>query len=216
MATQVITENALLAQARACHNKEDCMRLYAQWAATYDTDLADASQEYLAPMVTAQTAFEFTKRTNPLILDAGCGTGLVGVALAQGGPVTVEGLDLSPHMLKVAEKTGVYQSLVIGDLTQPIEKPDEKYDLVTCCGTFTHGHVGPDPALREFIRITKTNGLIVATIVHDLWLSGGFRAEIEKLQAEGLIKVVSIELKDYRRGQGDTARWVVLEKLASV
>ncbi|KAB8075969.1 S-adenosyl-L-methionine-dependent methyltransferase [Aspergillus leporis] len=214
MATQVITENALLAQARACLNKEDCMALYAKWAATYNTDLADASQEYLAPMVTAQAALEFNKRPNPSILDAGCGTGLVGVGLAQSGPVTVDGLDLSPDMLKVAEKTGIYQSLVIGDLTQPIDKPDEKYDIVTCCGTFTHGHVGPDPALREFVRITKINGIIVATIVHDLWLSGGFKAEVEKLEAENLVKVVSAELKDYRKAQGDKARLVVLKKLA--
>ncbi|RAL03193.1 class I SAM-dependent DNA methyltransferase [Aspergillus ibericus CBS 121593] len=216
MATQTVTENALLARARASHSKEDCQTLYAEWADTYNSDLADASQDYVAPFLAAETALEHTTNVKGLILDAGCGTGLVGEALARGGAVTIDGLDLSPAMLRVARNTGVYRDLDIGDLTQPIEKPDEVYDIVTCAGTFTHGHVGPVPALREFVRVTKTHGIIVATILEDIWVSGGFKAEVELLEAERLVKVVNVELKDYRRGAGDKATFVVLEKVGSV
>ena len=53
-------------------------------------------------------------------------------------------------------------------------------------GTFTAGHVGPDPALRELIRVTKRNGIVISTILEEIWESGGFKAEVEKLEAEKL------------------------------
>ncbi|KAE8355615.1 S-adenosyl-L-methionine-dependent methyltransferase [Aspergillus coremiiformis] len=212
MATQVLSENKLLAEARNSHNKEDCMKLYDEWAATYNEDLADASQEYVAPFLVAQAALKLSSYAKGSILDAGCGTGLVGQALSRGGATIIDGADLSPAMLKVAEKTGIYRNLMVCDLTQPIDKPDETYDIVTCCGTFTHGHVGPNPALREFARLLKKNGFIVATILDDIWLTGGFDIEVERLEAEGLVKIVSVDLADYRKGPGDKARLIVLEK----
>lgn len=209
---KVITENTHLAGARGSGSKEDCMRFYDQWAASYNSDLSDASQNYVAPIHVAQAALRSSNRDNVTILDAGCGTGLVGEALAKGGSMTIDGLDLSPPMLKVAEQTGVYRKLTVCDLTQPIDIPDETYDMVTCCGTFTRGHVGPDPALREFVRVIKKGGLIIATILDEIWQSGGYHAEVEKLGAEGLVKVASVELKDYRKGAGDKATLIILER----
>ncbi len=53
------------------------------------------------------------------ILDAGCGTGLVGIALKQKGYESVDGFDLSEEMIKVAAATGVYKSLNSGiDMTK--------------------------------------------------------------------------------------------------
>jgi ubiquinone/menaquinone biosynthesis C-methylase UbiE len=216
MTIQISAENALLARARASHSTEDCMALYHEWAATYNDNLADASQNYVAPVLVAEAALKWKTHPRGPILDAGCGTGLVGEALSRSRTVTIDGIDLSPAMLKVARQTGIYRDLVLGDLTQKIEKPDESYDIVTCAGTFTEGHVGPDPALREFVRVTMKNGLIVATILNKIWKSGGYKAEIEKLEAEGLLKVVNVEIKDYRKGAGDKATLVVLEKIGSV
>ena len=213
-ATATITATeTLLAQARRAPNPEECMKLYEQWAATYNNDVTGA-ENYIAPVILAQTALKAGPQFKGTVLDAGCGTGLVAIALKQGGAATIDGLDLSPPMLKLAEKTGVYRNLVIGDLNQKIAKADDSYDLVTCAGTFTQGHVGPSPALREFVRIVKTGGLIVATVLHEIWLSGGFKAEVEKLEAEGLIELVSSELEDYRKGR-DKADVVVLRKRAA-
>ncbi|KAL5332452.1 S-adenosyl-L-methionine-dependent methyltransferase [Aspergillus crustosus] len=218
MTTQTITENPHLAGARGAVSKEACMKLYDTWAASYNNDLADESQNYTAPILTAQTAIQATKNlTGATILDAGCGTGLVGEALAKGvSGLVIDGADLSSPMLKIAEGTGVYRDLMQVDLTQPIERGDESYDLITCCGTFTHGHVGPDPAMREFVRLLKRGGTIVATILQEIWLSGGYKAEAEKLQAEGLVRVVSTDVKDYRKGAGDKAVFLVLRKTSSV
>jgi predicted TPR repeat methyltransferase len=50
------------------------------------------------------------KDATPL-LDAGAGTGLIGEWLAITGYSEVDALDISPGMLKVAGKKGVYQAL---------------------------------------------------------------------------------------------------------
>lgn len=187
------------------------MHLYEEWANTYNKDLTE-THSYVAPIVVAQTVLKFCHRPDAPILDAGCGTGLVGEALARAGATVIDGIDFSNAMLKIAEETRSYRSLEFGDLTRPIAKPDESYDIVTCCGTFAPGHVGPDPALRELVRVTTKKGVVIAT-VHDLvWLSGGYKNEVEKLEAEGLIKVVSAGLEDYRKGH-DKARLLILEKM---
>ncbi|KAI1121799.1 S-adenosyl-L-methionine-dependent methyltransferase [Nemania abortiva] len=206
-------ENTFVARARDCRTHEALQALYAQWADTYDADLRTGTHNYVAPLIVAETALKVGHQTKGTILDAGCGTGLVGAALAEGGAANVEGLDLSPHMLQVAEKSGAYRRVFLGDLTKGIARPSQFYELVTCVGTFTHGHVGPIPALREFVRILKDGGHIIVTVLEEIWLPGGFKSEVDKLQAEGLVTVVSTDLEHYLKGQ-DQAYVVVLQKKA--
>ena len=215
MSTQIPASNsAYIAQARASLNVQDCMTIYDKWATTYNDEVGDEAQSYVAPVLVAQVALKSSNNpAKSVILDAGCGTGLVGQALAMAGAKAIDGLDLSPAMLTVANQTGAYRSLAQADLTRRIEKAHETYDIVTCVGTFTLGHVGPDPALREFVRVTRRNGIVVATILEEIWVSGGFKVEVERLKAENLVTVVSEELIDYVRGHGDKAVLVVLEKI---
>ncbi|KAL8996978.1 MAG: hypothetical protein Q9169_003629 [Polycauliona sp. 2 TL-2023] len=190
------------------------MALYDRWASTYNDEVGDEAQNYVAPVLVAQAALKSsTNPTRDVILDAGCGTGLVGQALAIGGVKTIDGLDLSGPMLMIAKKTKAYRDLAQADMNRRLEKADDKYDIVTCVGTFTAGHVGPDPALRELIRVTKTNGLVIATILEEIWISGGFKTEVEKLEAENLVTVVSDGLIDYVKGHGDKAVLLILEKV---
>ncbi|KAJ8109570.1 hypothetical protein ONZ43_g6097 [Nemania bipapillata] len=206
-------ENTFVARARNCRGRDELQALYAQWADTYDNDLRTGTHSYVAPYVVAEIALRFGDQAKGAVLDAGCGTGLVGAALADGGARAIEGLDLSPHMLRVAERSGAYQSVFLGDLTKGIARPSHFYELVTCVGTFTHGHVGPIPALREFVRVLKDDGHIVATVLEELWLPGGFKTEVSKLEAEGLVEVISTDLKHYLKGQ-DRAYIMVLQKRA--
>ncbi|KAI9747494.1 MAG: hypothetical protein M1835_002066 [Candelina submexicana] len=220
MSTQIAASNELyLAQARACLNVEDCESIYDKWASTYNAEVGDSAQNYVAPTLVAHVALHQASKINPsgkssVILDAGCGTGLVGQAIAvTGAKHLIDGLDISPAMLDVAAKTGAYRSLAQADLTRRIpDVLDETYDIVTCVGTFTLGHVGPEPALREFIRITRRKGIVVATILEQIWVSGRFKTEVEKLKEEKLVTVVSEELIDYVKGHGDKAVLLVLEK----
>lgn len=204
--------NPFLTRAYAVGNANECKALYDEWAETYNKDLTDPSQDYVAPTLAAQAVLAAGGRVDGSVLDAGCGTGLCGIALSQAGAKKIDGIDLSPGMLKVAEQTGVYQSLKPGDLSKRIDRPSAAYDVVICVGTLTHGHVGPAPALKEFVRITVKRGVIVATVLDDIWSSGGYKAEVEKLKNEGLVEVTSTEKMEYRRGAGVEARMVVLKK----
>ncbi|KAF5872553.1 putative williams-beuren syndrome chromosome protein [Botrytis fragariae] len=210
----MIPANQLIAQARSNLPPSDLQAFYAQWASTYNTHIV-ALQNYVAPILIAQIARQSPHYPTLRILDAGCGTGLVGVALAESGAMVIDGLDFSPAMLAQARLTGCYRNLLVGDLLQKIEVPDGTYDLVTCAGTFTHGHVGPDPALKEFTRILIPSGLIIATVLEEAWESEGYKAEIEKLEVEGILEIVSVELKDYRKGC-DKAHMIVLKKKGSI
>lgn len=199
----------LLDRVFAATSTEESRKLYDEWAKTYDSDMAE--HEFTAPRLVAEAvaravtvehlsnAKEAMSKT--VIADAGCGTGLVGVELAKLGANAIDGLDISQGMLDVAEKTGAYREFKIADLTGRLPAVDGAYDVVTCCGTFTHGHLGPEP-LEEFLRIIKPHGLVVATILESHWKEKGFEAKVKRLEKEGKAEVVENEYHSYRKDAG--------------
>ena len=58
-------------------------------------------------------------------LDLGCGTGLVGLAIADLPIGPLIGVDVSPRMLEQARKKGVYAELVEGDILRPLPPAGE-------------------------------------------------------------------------------------------
>lgn len=200
--------NPLLERAYALSGSDEARALYDEWADSYDSDLSDDSQGYVAPETAAETVAR-TTGVDGEILDAGCGTGLVGVALAARGARTIDGVDLSPGMLEKAEQTGVYRRLAPADLSRALPVPADSYDVVVCVGTLTHGHVGPG-AFGEFVRLTRPGGTIVATVLDDIWDSGGYRAEVDRLAQMALVEIVSTDAVDYRKAAQVDARMVVL------
>ena len=97
------------------------------------------------------------------VLDLGCGTGLVGEALARKGFKNIVGLDISPEMIKQAATKGVYAQFIEHDLTQPDQFPAElrnSFDLVCGAGIVNNNHM--DESLFEHIMVAaKKSGLIV-------------------------------------------------------
>jgi len=79
------------------------------------------------------------------ILDLGCGTGLLGIVfqgLAAGG--RLDGLDISPRMIAAAQKRGIYDDLLVGELETVLMNRGRTYDLVISADTLTYfGELGP-------------------------------------------------------------------------
>ncbi|KAF4467305.1 hypothetical protein FALBO_5809 [Fusarium albosuccineum] len=188
--------------------------VYDEWAKTYNTELAQKNQDYVAPATAATYVAKAlgtpTIDKNVEILDAGCGTGLVGEFLARLGAKKIDGVDLSPGMLDEARELGAYRSLDVTDLSRPLAVKDSSYDVVTCVGTLTQAHVGPE-AISEFVRVVKPGGYIVATVIQEIWQSGGYESHVKNLFDQGKIKVLSAEVEDYRRGAGAKAHFLVLQ-----
>jgi predicted TPR repeat methyltransferase len=73
-------------------NTEELAEAYDEWADSYDQDLID-EMGYVAPLVATQLFSKNIDDRSTLILDAGCGTGLVAEYLLRQGYKNIEGLD---------------------------------------------------------------------------------------------------------------------------
>jgi predicted TPR repeat methyltransferase len=147
---------ALLAAAYAVDGPDANRELYADWAATYDETFVERSGYVYADRVAE--LFVDGSIDGP-VLDVGCGTGVVGVALRRLGVARIDGIDISVEMLaeagaKRVDGRSVYEHLIEADLTRAIDVPDDAYDGIVSAGTFTHGHLGPD-ALDELFRVAR-------------------------------------------------------------
>lgn len=105
--------------------------------------------------------------SDSLILDAGCGTGLVTLALQEAGyrPGRIEAVDLSFKSLKVArdEFTRVRRLARRTDTVQSniLQLPyaDETFDAAMICGVLEYTPL--DEGLREAARVLKKNAPLV-------------------------------------------------------
>ena len=144
------------------------------------------------------------------ILDAGCGTGLVGIELKKCGYSNIEGVDFSQNMLDLIPKS-IYKKIEKVDLNKPLKFKTNMYDVVMCVGTFTYGHVKPK-ALNELIRITKNKGIICFTINEGIYEKYGFDNKIKELSNNKLWNVKEFFKSDYIVNK-DVNAWLCLSEI---
>ncbi|KAF2635915.1 S-adenosyl-L-methionine-dependent methyltransferase [Massarina eburnea CBS 473.64] len=207
-----MASQSFLDQVFAAKSPEDSRRLYDQWATSYDTDMT--AHDFTAPRIVAELAAKYlsnTPNSSVEILDAGCGSGAVGLELNKLGYRKIDGLDISQGMLDVARKLEVYRDLKIADLTKRLEAKDGAYGALVCCGTFTHGHVGKEP-LEDFMRVVKSGGVLVATVLETFWDEGGFSDEVQRLKTNDMVEVLENEVHAYRKDAGG-GKLLVLKKI---
>ena len=89
-------------------------------------------------------------------MDAGAGTGLIGVELHKCNYSNVDALDISQEMLDEAKKKNVYRKFICAALSDQRTPGVEtgQYDVLICVGTLTFAHVHPT-AFVEMIRMVK-------------------------------------------------------------
>ena len=179
----------LLERAYSLETDEDTHALYRDWAETYDKTMLDGLG-YVSPALVAQLLADHAPGRGGAVLDVGCGTGLAGVELARHGFTTIDGLDYSADMLKVAGKRGIYRNLIEADLTRPLALPSATYDAAICTGTFTHGHVGPG-CLHELFRLLKTGALFAFSVNAGVWQDMGFAQALDRIEHDGIAKRMS-------------------------
>jgi predicted TPR repeat methyltransferase len=156
---------------------------YDAWAAGYDDDLA--SWSYQAPAVVADTIIS-RHPDAASVLDVGCGTGLVGQTLrARGFTGQVRGLDISQASLEVARASGAYDAVAAADLQQRLPYDDDSVDAVVCVGVMTY-LPEVEAVWREFARVTRPGGIVVATQREDLWQTRECQAVVDRLEAAGV------------------------------
>jgi predicted TPR repeat methyltransferase len=112
------------------------------------------------------------------ILDAGCGTGLVGAALKP-WCARLEGVDLSPGMLERARERGIYDSLVEEDLGAFLARNSLRYDLIASADTLIYFGALEEVAIHAHEAL-RAGGWLLLTVE-----DGGEQPEGYKLQFHG-------------------------------
>lgn len=154
---------------------------YDRVAEGYDATLIGA-HDWRMPEIMAGIAAWLLPRT-ARVLDAACGTGLVGDGLARFGFRDVHGLDLSPGMLAVAQRKGSYRGLTLAALGEPLPYADAEFDAFVVSGAFTPRHAPPE-SFAELLRVTRPGGLALYSLRTDD-PPEGFAGAIERLTASG-------------------------------
>ena len=188
--------------AYAIKTPADSVRLYGEWADTYDTDFVER-EGYVVYLQVAELLLRQRSLINGAVLDVGCGTGIVGAYLREGGIEVVDGIDISPPMLaeaankKTKDDLAVYRNLIAADLTKTLDIPDNQYAGLISAGTFTHGHLGPD-SLDELWRVAAPGAHCVIGVRSTHYESADFGGKMSGDVAEGKItKPELVEVKMY-------------------
>ena len=155
---------------------------YDRWAADYDADLLN-DFGWLAPRQAAD-AFQRYVPTSARILDAGAGTGLVGVELKRLGYSSIEAMDLSAGMLEEARKKDAYTAFHQMTLGETLDFPTGAFDATICVGVLTLGHA-PASSLYEMVRVTRPGGHVAFTLRPDVYENNGFREVQDELATTG-------------------------------
>lgn len=202
-----------LDEAYALETPDDNRRLYAKWAATYDDEFVSPTGYVYHENVVAAFLDAGGSAGGP-VLDVGCGTGIAGVALSDVGEKAIDGIDISPDMIEVARaKRSVfgepaYRSLMVADLTEPLDIPDDSYMGIVSVGAFTHGHLTPEP-IRELVRICAPSAVCALGVNAEHYDKMGFDALFAELSSAGVISSpdnIDVSIYESMKGEHANAR----------
>ena len=145
------------------------------------------------------------------ILDAGCGTGLVGRRLKQSGYANIHGNDYSVKMLDEARATGAYRSLEQHDLTLPVET-DDPYDAAISVGVFAFSV----PSAEHLVNITRSlrpGGIAIVTVNGKAWREVDWESRLDGFDQDYPdAKLLDIKTIDYLTAEGIDGRLLTLER----
>lgn len=170
---------------------------YSEWVNTYERTVLDEMDIRLLSRIQAIAWSHIEKA-----VDLACGTGRTGTWLKGNGVKEIDGVDITPEMLEMASKKGVYNQLVAGDI-RDTRLEAETYDLSV--EALADEHI-PDlfPLYREAARITKPKGHFVIVGYHPYFLMSGIpthfdRASGEPVAIESYVHLLSDHVKAAHR-----------------
>jgi ubiquinone/menaquinone biosynthesis C-methylase UbiE len=146
---------------------KDVEEEYDSISQSYDAELE--AKGYMAPQQAATLIKNHVPNTDSLILEAGCGTGLLGLELNKHGFSNVTGMDISALCLKEADAKGVYAKTLKHNLLEPFPFPDKAFDCVVCVGVFSRFNDEEiKKIVEEFARVTQDAGTMLFSHREDL------------------------------------------------
>ncbi|MCY4304186.1 MAG: hypothetical protein OXC62_05315 [Aestuariivita sp.] len=90
-------------------DSDEITKFYADWVDSYENEVT--KHGYVTPQRYAEALRKFTPELGCLILDFGCGTGMLGVALKSPRFYMINGIDISADMLTI-DREKIYRKLL--------------------------------------------------------------------------------------------------------
>ena len=183
--------------------------VYRDWADNYDDDVDSIG--YRAPEEVAKIVQQKIPDAR-LILDAGCGSGLVGEHICNiydDVSFFMDGCDISEDLMDIArDKKRGYRELKKVDLKATIPYETDTYDALVCCGVFLQGHFGIE-CLDEMLRVVHPKGSVVFTVRSSFYedAGNGWKTKLKEIEQDGH-KVDDSEIQYL---EGVTAKLVTIQ-----
>jgi predicted TPR repeat methyltransferase len=157
---------------------------YDTFAETGEYDETFDAWGYVGP----ETAAAILRNWVPLdahVLDAACGSGLTGRALANLGYRHIHGIDISAKLLEAAGRSGAYSKLSRVDMQRfPLPIDDDAYDAVDFIGALTYFETSE--ILRELCRVVRPGGHVVFSQRDDIMRNRDYGALLDEMEREGI------------------------------
>ncbi|MCP4488064.1 MAG: methyltransferase domain-containing protein [Gammaproteobacteria bacterium] len=205
------TDNIDSRLSRVYQHDGDKKDIFDDWAPTYDHDLIN-EMGYVADAEACRHFQTLVTDRQARILDAGCGTGLVGSRLKQAGYANIFGSDYSTKMLEQARATDAYLSLEQHNLTQPV-KTDNPYDAAIAVGVFAFSV----PSAEHLVNITcslKPGGIAIVTVNGKAWRQVDWEDKLEGFnQSYAHTQLVDVKTIEYLRTDGIDGRLLTLRRV---
>ncbi len=210
MSDDKISENdAIDAALRLDGDPRKLREYYESWAEDYEADVGSA--DYSGPAIAAQLLPRYLTPGDARLLDAGCGTGLVGRELEALGYTRIDGFDLSESMAQRAREPGSYREVRGGiDIMRAADIYAADFDAVLSIGVFTLGHV-PAAALEVLLDLVRPGGILLLSTRTHYYEETDFRDLVERLLAAGRLELLHC-LRDAPYNRDGAAHYWVFRK----
>jgi len=150
---------------------------YGEWVRTYEQTVLDEMDVRLL-----ETLRAVDWAAPHQVLDLACGTGRIGAWLKRRCSAAIDGVDITPEMLEVSRRKGVYRALHVADVART-GLPAETYDL--CVQSLADEHLADlRPLYLEAARVTRRGGLFVIVGFHPQFLMAGVPTHFDRAPGE--------------------------------
>ena len=168
---------------------------YAEWAVTYEETVAVGLDGQLLSGIKSVTWKQVHQAA-----DLACGTGRTGAWLSQQGVRAIDGIDLTPEMVAIAERKRVYRSLRVAEVAAT-GLPSKTYEL--CTLVLADEHLADlDPVYREAARLLVPQGNFVLLGYHPFFLMNGLPTHFHRENGDAITiqSYVHLFSEHYRAG----------------
>ena len=176
---------------------------YGEWVDTYEQTVQDAMDiELLEGLARVPWSGEAA--------DLGCGTGRTGAWLSERGVTAIDGVDLTPEMLELAEARGVYRRLVEADVGATGLESGQ-YDVVVT--SLVDEHLERlDPLYSEASRLARPGGTYTLVGYHPHFImAAGMPTHFDSASGEPIAIETHLHMLSTHVTAGLEAGWTLVE-----